>query len=256
MLVCVCVCVHGGHSALPSVCLFISTYVECFVLLLCLTQDTDNSKMTDFFLLFSSLCSVILQLWKCCNQIHPFCVEKFHRFVCYKSCSLGSLFCINQTCQSREQEIQQNFFFLLLAFIKHFSEGLSCQARWEQTGRLRGSCSNAEVPSDGCEGSEESVKAWRWPPLAVSQTPKHTMSVQMFKVFGFSGASSLLLLIWVGNASAEAVCFLCVCGLNCRFTYISDPLSVLPLLLPMCFFPSFFFPHPRSFQMGSWRRTI
>lgn len=81
------------------------------------------------------------------------------------------------------------------------------------------------------------LKACLWP-SSLCPRQRNTISVQMFKVFGRAGACSPLPLIRGGNALAGSVCFLSVCGLNCRFTYISDPhLSLSPSHPPSLLVP-------------------
>lgn len=157
---------------------------------------------------------------------------------------------------SFQWEIQQNFFLNSGLLTLNFSQWVSCQAGWEQTGWLRETAQMMKciisflMDAKGLfEGLGGILKAWLW---LHSLCPRqwNTISVQMFKVFGRSGASSPLPLIWVGNALAGTVCFLCVCGLNCRFTYISDN----PPLPPPLLLSPHFFPCPRSFRMVSLRK--
>lgn len=66
--------------------------------------------------------------------------------------------------------------------------------------------------------------------LAVSQTEKHNRRADVQSVWPRWSLEPPLPLILRGNALAGTVCFPCVCGLNCRFTYISDPHLLISFL--------------------------
>lgn len=65
---------------------------------------------------------------------------------------------------------------------------------------------------------------------AVSQTEKHNRRADVQGVWPRWSLEPPLPLILRGNALAGTVCFPCVCGLNCRFTYISDPRLLISFL--------------------------
>lgn len=173
--------------------------------------------------------------------------------------SLWSLFYINQTSLSR---VASEKYDRLRAAIKCFSVGVaSSRMRINRLAERELRWWSASWWGflsffDGCEGS-----VWRaWRNLeslavagpAVSQTVKHNKRADVQSVW----------LRWSLQPSPVHLSrkcfswnclFLCVCGLNCRFTYISLSLLLFVLLLSLSL-SSNLFPCHRSFQMVSWRK--